>query len=65
MSMGEKSTIAVHNPVSSGEMAICESILNLCSSPVGNIEKIAFRQTGCPVLKMILINTIFSKQQNQ
>ena len=41
MSMGEKSTIAAHNPVSSGEMAICESILNLCSSPVGNIEKIA------------------------
>ncbi len=41
MSMGEKSSIAVYNPVSSGEMAICEAILNLCSSPVGNIEKIA------------------------
>ena len=31
--MGEKSSIAVYNPVASGEMAICESILNLCSSP--------------------------------
>ena len=29
MSMGEKSSIAVYNPVSSGEMAICEAILNL------------------------------------
>ena len=41
MSMGEKSTIAAHDPVSSGEMAVCEALLNLCSSPVGNIDKIA------------------------
>ena len=41
MSMGEKSSIAFYNPVSSGEMAFCVAILNLCSSPVGNIEKIA------------------------
>lgn len=41
MSMGEKASIAVYNPVASGEMAVCEAILNLCSSPIGNISKIA------------------------
>ena len=41
MSMGEKASIAIINPVASGEMAVCEAILNLCSSPVGNIAKIA------------------------
>lgn len=41
MSMGEKSTIAAYNPVSSGEMAVCEALLNLCSSPVGDMTKIA------------------------
>ena len=41
MSMGEKASIAVYNPIASGEMAVCEAILNLCASPIGNISKIA------------------------
>ena len=41
MSIGEKSSIAVHDPVSSGEMAICEAILNICSAPISDLSKIA------------------------
>ena len=41
MSVGEKSSIAVHDPVSSGEMAVCESILNICSAPIWDLSKIA------------------------
>ena len=41
MSMGEKASLAPHDPVSSAEMAICESILNICGAPIGNIEKIS------------------------
>ena len=41
MSIGEKSLIASVNPVASGEMAVCESILNICSTPIGDISKIA------------------------
>ena len=41
MSMGEKASLAPHDPVSSAEMAICESLLNICGAPIGNIEKIS------------------------
>ena len=41
MSLGEKSSIAVYNPVASGEMAVCEALLNICSAPIENIAKIA------------------------
>jgi len=41
MSLGEKSSIAVYNPVASGELAVCEALLNICSAPIENIAKIA------------------------
>jgi len=30
-----------HDPVSSGEMAVCEAILNICSAPIWDLSKIA------------------------
>ena len=41
MAVGEKSSIAAHDPVSSGEMAVCEAILNICSAPIWDLSKIA------------------------
>ena len=41
MSVGEKSSIAVYDPVSSGEMAVCEALLNICSAPIWDLSKIA------------------------
>ena len=41
MSIGEKSSIAIYDPVSSGEMAVCEAILNICSAPIWDLSKIA------------------------
>ena len=41
MSIGEKSSIAAHDPISSGEMAVCEAILNICSAPIWDLSKIA------------------------
>ena len=41
MAVGEKSSIAAYDPVSSGEMAVCEAILNICSAPIWDLSKIA------------------------
>ncbi|MDC3386086.1 phosphoribosylformylglycinamidine synthase [Gammaproteobacteria bacterium] len=41
MSIGEKSSIAIYDPISSGEMAVCEAILNICSAPIWDLSKIA------------------------
>ena len=41
MAIGERPAIAIYDPIASSEIAICESILNINSAPIGGISNIA------------------------